>query len=60
MTGMKQNYLAVLDNNETPRAIILPLVSDDEDEIRQVAEDNGFDLDKCEWMAGEMEIGINI
>lgn len=57
---MKQNYLAVLDNNENPRVIILPIASDDEDEIRIVAEDNGLDLDKCEWMAGAMEISINL
>lgn len=57
---MKQKYLAVLDNNETPRVIILPLVSDNDEEIEQVAQDNDLDLDKCEWMAGEMEIAINI
>lgn len=57
---MNKNYLAVLDNNERARVIILPLVSDDEDEIEQVAEDNGLDLGKCEWIADEMEISINI
>ncbi len=57
---MKNKYLAVLDNSEKPRVIILPIVSGDEDEIRIVAEDNGLDLDKCEWMAGEMEINLNI
>ena len=57
---MQNKYLVVLDNNENPRVIILPIVSDDEDEIRIVAEDNGLDLDKCEWMAGEMEIAVNI
>ena len=57
---MQNKYLAALDNNEKPRVIILPIVSDDEDEIRIVAEDNGLDLDKCEWMAGGMEININI
>lgn len=57
---MQKKYLAVLDNNEKPRVIILPIVSDDEDEISIVAEDNGLDLDKCEWMAGEMEINLNI
>jgi len=57
---MQNKYLAVIDNNEKPRVIILPIVSDDEEETRIVAEDNGLDLDKCEWMAGEMEININI
>jgi hypothetical protein len=57
---MQNKYLAVLDNNEKPRVVILPIVSGDEGEIRIVAEDNGLDLDKCEWMAGEMEINLNI
>ena len=57
---MKRNYLAVLDNNEHPRVIILPLVSDEEREIQLVAEDNGLDLNKVEWMAGEMEINIKL
>jgi hypothetical protein len=58
-------YLAVLEN-DTKRALQLIRLTDAEyDNMMQGDEDavaaaHGIDLNNCEWMAGEMEININI
>jgi hypothetical protein len=59
---MKKKYLAVLDNNEKARVFILPLTGrkDLDDECEELAHRRGFDMDKVEWMAGGMDININI
>jgi len=57
---MKNRYLAVIDNNEKPRVLIVRL--DKGEKFKQVAQAFGYDLDggKVEWMAGEMDMSINI
>jgi len=56
---MKNKYLAVLANcDDNPRIQIIRLHKGETPE--GVADALGFDLDKCEWMAGDFDISMCI
>jgi hypothetical protein len=56
---MKNKYLALLANyNDSPEVRIIRLHGREDE--HQVAASFGLDLDKCEWMVGEMDLSINI